>query len=1501
MPEGMSSKIGNVFGVEIPRNLQIQLKQRKLAVAKGDVKNNMVNAGEIRDNETLKYLANKSSWVRLVSSINISSKEDLTYFQKYFPNLNIDKPDSLAKNFVLFAGTSKYNTAQVADINSPTGFKSTANYQLRSGIEADGAYNILGDAEWESYGARPMPGITDVKIETMGKLGSVRSATISFNVWDKYQLDVIDALYFKMGYTMFLEWGHAVYYDKKGDVQTSTYSIVDPFAENITKEELARQIAEGVEDTNGNYDGMLGMCTNFTFDLNKEGGFDCTIKLIALGGLADSIKINQSKNLSEDIKAELGVLVQKINADSKQKAKEEWLRQNQFAIETRNAEIAEKTKEKQDAITKAQAISAANLKGKPIRTIIAEVYKGMTVGGRKDQFQTEAQQNAMTVLGSQGTKGTFVVYDKIYNTTSKTGFEQSIIYLDKGFVLMDTEVETRDDSPIKNSDNFENIVLNTKVLTSIFERSTDGFKRLIPRPLQQKATEDITAMVSNGKILIRGYYLSSTNKKFYYALSIDSVDANGITIANNDIMLYQTGRLFNDASKTIVEAGLQKWLDIIKAYKDGYSRNPANVVIDFTANLPGGHVWNYVEGGFSKTTSVPVNGTNNSVDANIGIDVRYIDYTINLGFVELDIKSEETANIQAGAGGITSQTAPTVSKKLGFKVSLTCFDPDIVSTVKLKAGGNNAIGSAEFEKLQNELIASQSQAEAQTIEVPKQIEVPEIKIEEVTADEATKYHSNLEYFLRAIQIHSINKTISTQGSRTAIVDLEESDFIYKLMAKGFIPPDVIKEFSNSKGSKLPDKWKITNLDNISGYDQRQKTIYSFASYGFNHNLMSRPNYTIDQIEGIPQHDFYNMFQSYLPPFEPINSLVKDVKIGRPVYIKLSLLLFAINQMCLLYDSPDKKNGDMSPKEQFPIMYLDFNRLTNTCLTEPAQLSTDPYKFLIEFRCSNDEYLKLFAGAVSGIEDESTVPGVIDNILNRLGQGGLFKPEQQDTLSEALPAFKDVSNMNGEAAYTGYFMNALVNVDYLLDLCKKFSKEDESESVYLKPFLQQLISDMGKSLGDINFFRLAYNDQSNCMYITDDQVRPLQSGESYIPLVDTTAYETTSELPVFGKYSIAKSLSIKTEVSSKLSNMLAISANSKSKSTAGKDATPFGVYNVNFVDRYKKQALEIADERDLKSPNEISNALFFNGFVKSMLSSTNPSVDDVSQATNYYIDRMNKRKSINPATKSSAMIPVSVNITFEGISGFYMGHAFTIPEQLLPYAYTRQSVLSNGSIPAGKRVGFVVVGVDHTLQDNQWLTNLRANMIFLKDTQDFRNVAGINRNPLTQGSANTSTYQSTAGVSGTNGNLPASDLKPIGIGNYKLQIDAADAFIRMADAARAKGITPALNGGYRTFETQDSIFDWDLYVNTGGSRSDTAQNYNKNALRKKKGTNGETAVAFPGRSNHGWGKAIDAAGAEWQKFIRNHGVEYGWSWYEGRSVDEPWHFTYDPTQTKTWPI
>ena len=120
----------------------------------------------------------------------------------------------------------------------------------------------------------------------------------------------------------------------------------------------------------------------------------------------------------------------------------------------------------------------------------------------------------------------------------------------------------------------------------------------------------------------------------------------------------------------------------------------------------------------------------------------------------------------------------------------------------------------------------------------------------------------------------------------------------------------------------------------------------------------------------------------------------------------------------------------------------------------------------------------------------------------------------------------------------------------------------------------------------------------------------------------------------------------------------------------------------------------------------------------------------------------------------------------------------------------------------------------------------------------------------------------------NGRLPASQLRPIPEGN--LSREAAAAWNAMnREAKRRSGITLLPKGArssYRSYAQQE--FFWRAYRSGRGA-----------------------VAARPGRSNHGWGLAVDVRTPPMAAFIRRHGRRYGWSHDEGRRVGEWWHMRY----------
>lgn len=133
--------------------------------------------------------------------------------------------------------------------------------------------------------------------------------------------------------------------------------------------------------------------------------------------------------------------------------------------------------------------------------------------------------------------------------------------------------------------------------------------------------------------------------------------------------------------------------------------------------------------------------------------------------------------------------------------------------------------------------------------------------------------------------------------------------------------------------------------------------------------------------------------------------------------------------------------------------------------------------------------------------------------------------------------------------------------------------------------------------------------------------------------------------------------------------------------------------------------------------------------------------------------------------------------------------------------------------------------------------------------------------------------STGPFGGSNGNLPASTLCRVWDGT-QFRADAAIALTDLNQDFRAQfGRDICITGGYRTFASQQS-------------------------LKAQKGY----LAATPGRSQHGWGLAVDLCGAESRAgtaqwlWMDQNGPIYGWenpAWARrgGSGAYEPWHWEF----------
>ena len=249
----------NIAGSPLQDYVATQIEKRK----------NLVD-NSYRSSSEINWLSNKNVWIRISSGTNVLKN-----------NKNYDglEGDELSKKYILQGGL----------LNHLGGDNS---YELRYGIKKDGAYGIGGN----DFGQVPMPGLIDISIKTGGKLGSLKETTFNFVCYNMKQLNIMEALYMKLGFGILVEWGHTSYIDNSSGIVKENI-IPLPFYGIHSKEALMESITKKRVEYSGNYDATWGTVKNFSYSLEGNGRFNCQVQLVGAGDILESLKINTSGNL----------------------------------------------------------------------------------------------------------------------------------------------------------------------------------------------------------------------------------------------------------------------------------------------------------------------------------------------------------------------------------------------------------------------------------------------------------------------------------------------------------------------------------------------------------------------------------------------------------------------------------------------------------------------------------------------------------------------------------------------------------------------------------------------------------------------------------------------------------------------------------------------------------------------------------------------------------------------------------------------------------------------------------------------------------------------------------------------------------------------------------------------------------------------------------------------------------------------------------------------------
>jgi len=170
-------RIGDAFDKGVSNSIEL----RQAILAESDSFNQI----NLNPQDRIEYVTSRMPWVRLSSSVSVSKNSAKA---QIFGKTGTE----LAKSNVLEGYSSDYDPTDLVQ-----GYQNTSQ-----------------------FGIRPKPGITQVSVKAHQRFGTLRTATVQFKCWSVEQLEIMDVLYMRPGYTVLLEFGTATYVDSNGKIKT---------------------------------------------------------------------------------------------------------------------------------------------------------------------------------------------------------------------------------------------------------------------------------------------------------------------------------------------------------------------------------------------------------------------------------------------------------------------------------------------------------------------------------------------------------------------------------------------------------------------------------------------------------------------------------------------------------------------------------------------------------------------------------------------------------------------------------------------------------------------------------------------------------------------------------------------------------------------------------------------------------------------------------------------------------------------------------------------------------------------------------------------------------------------------------------------------------------------------------------------------------------------------------------------------------------------------------
>lgn len=396
---------------------------------------------------------------------------------------------------------------------------------------------------------------------------------------------------------------------------------------------------------------------------------------------------------------------------------------------------------------------------------------------------------------------------------------------------------------------------------------------------------------------------------------------------------------------------------------------------------------------------------------------------------------------------------------------------------------------------------------------------------------------------------------------------------------------------------------------------------------------------------------------------------------RQYYLRFQYLLEYIKNNIIPLIKSD--NGDA------PLFNIDTEVYSNYMYSIPNQISLNPKICLVR----NDNFVK-----------------------SKNSSGGLLSAKVLNQL-EPFRA-EDYGQSNKNCAYP---LNIYLNFEYITNTLK--SNQNERGDINIYQFLSTICTDLNKSLGGINNLEPIIDKDTNTLKIIDSTPIPdISAPQSNAYELMLYGYEGSNFNADYQSYTTYKSnfirnIDLKTTITPEYATMVTVGATANGY-VKGTEATAFSIWNRGIVDRFKTELIPSnpssqpitgsENEAVTNYKTEFLNKFFqcygfdttYDGFISGQLGNFSDDIieKNISFVTEFYKYLIAEKGKTTPQAGTVGFIPFKLGITMDGISGIKIYNKLNVNSKFLPPRY-------------GDTLNFIITGVNHRLQNNDWETIL----------------------------------------------------------------------------------------------------------------------------------------------------------------------------------------------------